>query len=226
MATVNIGNNTGNSGGLQDNRLDFAQTTFNYGIHPSGLTGPYGSRILRELQRFDLSSISAGATCNSAVLYLYDKDWASRTADCTITLYKIADANGNWVEGTVNGDAETGSPCWGYKAYHATTPTGWAGSAGLSTAGTDYVDTSLGSTIFTDGVSGYRAITLNADGRAVLESWFGGTGGNGLVLIGTGLSGAWTEWQSRQGTDTQRPYLAIDYTEAGAGNPWYAYAQQ
>lgn len=218
MATINIGNNTGNSGGLQDTRLDSAGSggNDNYGTHSRGYTGwQSASRIMRCIQRWNLSSIPAGSICNSATLYLYDTDWANRAADCTTTLYKISDANADWVEGTTSDTPQEGSASWNYKAYHAVSPVSWAGSGGLSTAGTDYVNTSLGSTVFTDGVSGYRTITLTAAGLTALEGWFGTTGGGGWLLIGTQSGGAaWTEWHSAVGTDGDRPYLAIDYTLA------------
>jgi hypothetical protein len=218
MTTVNIGNNTGDTGGIQDTRLDSgaAQHTMNYGAATGTIVGKQdASRDERSLLRFDLSSIGVGNACSAAVLYLYDPNWVNRTADCTIDVFKVADANGNWVEGTNDGSVSDGEPSWSYKANYTPTPIEWAGSAGLSTAGTDYVNTSLGQAVFTDGVGGYRTITLNASGRAVVQSWFGGTGGNGILLIGTGSDGCWTSLVSRQGADGQRPYLVVTYAPTG-----------
>ena len=167
MPTVKIGNNTGDDYiGVEDNRVDSNNDTYNNGIHPNGYTGDNGGgRTLREHARYNFVDIPAGATCDSAVMSIYDTNWANRTADLTITLYEIATANGNWVEGTTMNAAEVGSPCWGFKIYNSVA---WAGSAGMSTAGTDYVNTSLGSAVFTDGVSGYRTITLNGPGTTKL----------------------------------------------------------
>ena len=209
MTIVSIGNNTGNAGGMADDRIDTHNTgAYNQGAHLWGYCGGYTSRELRELQRFDLSSIPAGSVCDAATLYLYDTNWSLRTVDNPIAIYRIAAANGDWIEGTQQDEAQVGSPCWSYKAYNTV---GWAGSAGLKTAGTDYVDTVLGSATFTDGVSGYRGITLTAAGLAVLESWFGSTGGPGWILIGSTTVGTWSEWHSRQGTDGNRPYLEVTY---------------
>lgn len=212
MAVATIGNNTGNTySGIQDNRLDQGDANNNYGTHTRGYTGFNGTRIMRELHRWNLTSIPAGATCSAASLFLYDTNWGNRTADCTVTLYKVADANGTWVEGTVNGTTETGSPCYNKKVYNTVN---WAGSVGCGSAGTDYVNTSLGSATFTDGVSGYREIQLNAAGLTVLESWFGQATNNGIVIIGTGSDSNWTEFESSQGTDTHRPYLSVTYSSS------------
>ena len=229
MPTVNIGDNTTGSPtmdypGLEDNRLDTANVTFNNGTHIRGYTGNQTSRIMKEIQRVDLSGLTASWTVTAASLHLYDTNWANRSADCTINVYQISAANGDWIEGTTEDAAEAGSPCWNYKAYDATTPTSWAGSAGLATAGTDYVNTSLGSAIFTDGVSGYRTITFNSTGEGVVEGWLGDATNNGFLLLGSGANNNWTEWHSSQGTDGNRPYLSVTYTTA-AGNPWYYYAQ-
>jgi hypothetical protein len=164
---------------------------------------------MRCLQRWDLSNIPSGAKCDSAILSLYDTNWVSRTQDCTINIYKISDANGDWIEGTAIDAAQVGSPSWHHKVYDTVS---WAGSDGLSTPTTDFINTSLASAIFTDGVSGYRDITFNAAGKAILGSWFGKSTNNGLLLYGTGTDGCWTEWESRQGTDGQRPYLSITYS--------------
>ena len=224
MPTVVIGNNTGDDySGIMDNRLDTWAPDNNNGGQSIGYCGikPSGGREMREMHRWDLSDIPAGASCDAAVLSLYDTDWGSRDSDNTINIYEIADANGDWVEGTASDSAQTGSPCWNYKAY---TSAAWAGSAGLSTAGTDYVNTSLGSAIFTDGVSGYRTITLGADGRSVVADWYGDATNNGVIIIGAG-EGGWTEWVSRSGTDGRRPYLSVTYTASG-GKSYYYQQQQ
>lgn len=226
MPTVVIGDNTGDDySGFEDNRLDSSIGDRNFGAHNRGYTGNQTARIMKELQRVDFSGLTSSWTVTAASLHLYDTDWANRSADCTINVYEIASANGDWVVGTANNAAQTGSSCWSYKAYDATTPTNWAGSAGLGTATTDYINTSLGSAVFTDGVSGYRTITFNSTGEGVVEGWLGDATNDGFLLLGSGSDNNWTEWESSQGTDGNRPYLSVTYTVAAAGNPWYYYAQ-
>jgi hypothetical protein len=198
-----------------DSRLDsVAGGNNNNGTHVSGYAGRDSStRYMREIQRWDLTGIPAGSTCNSASLYLFDHEWSNRTANNATNVYEIAAGNANWVEGTGADVPQTGSSCWNYKAYDPSTPTAWAGSAGLSTAGTDYINTSLGSVTFTDGSgAGFVKIELNATALTALEAAFGST--ITWVIIGDqGTAGSWTEWSSGNNTAIPtRPKLVIDYT--------------
>lgn len=218
MSVLNIGSNTGDSGSVSDARIDNGSPQENnYGAHPKGYAGALGGgRELRECQRFNCSAIAAGNVCSAAVLNLYDTNFSTRGANCTITVYEIAAANAAWQEGTGDGSlAQTGKVCWSWRGYNVDH---WAGSNGCATSGTDYTATALGSAVFTDGVSGYRTITFNATGLAVVQSWFGGTGGGGILLIGTGSGDTLTEWHSKEGDDAKRPYLAITYAAAAAVN--------
>lgn len=210
---VNIGNNTGNSGGVLENRLDNGDPDGNYGAHTKGYFGDLSSntRHFREVQRFDLSSIPAGRTCMTATLYLWDTNWGNHLNSTTLDIYEIASANSTWVAGTANASPQAGSCCWNKKIYNTTA---WAGSAGLNTATTDYVNTSLGTLTFPDhsGFSGYRAVPINSSGLSYLASLFGGTGGAGWLLVGSGSGDTAVEYESHNGTDGHRPYLAIGYS--------------
>ena len=168
--------------------------------------------VKKILFRFDLSSIPSTATIVSATLKMYS---SGATQAQTYTIYKITDANGDWIEGTGAGAAVVGAPCWNYKAYHASTPTNWAGSAGLSTADTDYVNTvlataTLGSIADTELIS----IPFGASGLTVLQDWFGDASNNGLLLITSGTDEYYHSGEST--TESYRPVLSITYTEAGA----------
>lgn len=210
---VNIGNNSGNSGGVLDNRLDNGDPDGNYGGDGNAYFGNLsgGSRIFKEVQRFDLSSIPAGRTCITATLYLYDTNWGNHLQPTTLDIYEIAAANSTWVAGTANAAPQVGSCCWNKKTYNTVA---WAGSAGLSTATTDYINTSLGTLPFPDhsGFTGYRAVPINSSGLTVLAALFGGTGGAGWVLVGSGAGDTAVQFEGHLGTDGHRPYLAIGYS--------------
>ena len=181
----------------------------NYGA--KNVMETYTRNIRKVLMRFNLLSIPASATCTSATLSL--TVGGTHYANRTFALFEIASANGNWVEGTANGSAETGSPCWNYKAYDVSTPTSWAGSAGMSTANTDYVDTVLGSIKPTSIQYGGTKldIPLNASGLAVINSWFGQSTNSGLAGWYTDTASA-TNWCSKEHTtESYRPTLTVTY---------------
>lgn len=145
------------------------------------------------LLRFGLSDIEAGNEATSATLKVYKANAAGASRTTAVNLYAIASANGDWIAGTKdNAQALSGEPCWNAKAADGSggVTTAWAGSAGMSTAGTDYVNTSLGSTNFLrhDEVNTEYTFTLNASGLAVLNSWFGAASNPGFVLIPSGAS--------------------------------------
>lgn len=201
--------------GCKDDRIDSGtgDHTFNNGGHTVDYAGRQtAARFMRDLQRWDLSLIPSTAICSAANMYLFDTNWASRTANNIVNLYKISDANGNWTEGSSIDTNEIGAPSWDFKANNSTA---WAGSAGLSTVTTDYINTSLGTATFTDGVSAFVRIGFNASGCAFLSSIFGTTGGNGFIIFGDeATDGSWTEWaSSSNATVANRPILEI-YTNS------------
>lgn len=196
-------------GAAADTSLNNANPyTYNYG---ASVTLVYNMHSLRAaLYRFDLSSIPASATCTAAkmTLTLATTTYGTRY----FKFYEVASANGDWVEGTGNGSAVTGAPCWNYKAYHASTPTSWAGSGGLSTAGTDYIDTVIAQN------SGAAAsantpidITFNAAGLLIVKSWFGQSTNSGIV--GWYDTGTNVSMHSKEAsTESYRPTLTVTYS--------------
>src|SRR3990172_7367524 len=171
----------------------------------------------KALIEFDCSSIPATATIETgqaATISLYHSVQSS-SVSFTLTFYSIASGNADWPEGTkANGTGVAGDCCWDYKDQ-AASPTAWAGSAGLSTANTDYESSSLGS------VNGNRADAVGTEYSTVLtasriEGWFGVSNTNYGLLITCGANlGAIAS--SDHATAGYRPKLVIDYTEAGGG---------
>ncbi len=64
------------------------------------------------------------------------------TVDVTNDIYAVSPANRGWNEGTgsASGAVQVGTSTWNNRLHNTTA---WAGSAGLGTAGTDYVNTLL-----------------------------------------------------------------------------------
>ena len=174
------------------------------------------------LNRFILSSISSGDICSacSITLTVTNRQYTG-DGDSVVTFYKVSDANGDWIEGTKNNDtAASGEPCWNYKQYDTVA---WAGSAGMGTAGTDYVNTALGSFTWehntADGTQ--KTATFNSDGLAVIQSWFGDETNNGLfskVTTGYAFRSPYAAF-SEHPTVAYRPVLSVTYTASGIAIP-------
>lgn len=163
---------------------------------------------------WDLSSIAAGSTVNSATLTLYQAGSAAANA-FTLTAYNIKSGNGGWIEGTKNNaTAGAGEPCWDAKEADGLggVTTAWAGSAGLGTSGTDYDTTNIGT------VSGNRsdangtayAISLNT---TAVAAWLGNSANYGIKVVTSSGCGAIAS--AENATSGSRPKLDIDYTTAG-----------
>lgn len=187
---------------------------YNYGADIYLAAGRFtnDSNIDRFLIEFDISSIPGTATINSATLYFYIADATYSYASTLIDIYDISAANADWVEGTVNGTTEVGSSCWDKKIYNTTN---WAGSAGLSTAGTDYINSVIGTLTVPNPPNLGTEFTASLDTTAV-GTWR--TTNNGQFVR------ARTESGSNQGahmgssdhaTTGYRPKLVVDYSTGG-----------
>ena len=166
----------------------------------------------RGLCRFDLSSISSLSVCVSAKLILY----ATSIIAGTINVYKISDANGDWIQGTKNRtQAGSGEPCWNAKAADGSggVTTAWAGSAGMSTAGTDYVNTVIATFTTESNLTSNEAmeIVFNENGLAVLQDWFGDVTNNGFLITHSSVA-AQSAHSLESLTPSYRPVLEITYT--------------
>jgi hypothetical protein len=196
--------------------INNANPTYNYGI--------YIYCKSKALLRFDLSSIDSSDICTDADLYMTPAE--NNTGSVVNNIYKVSDANGDWIEGTKNGAAAgSGEPCWNAKEADGSggVTTAWAGSAGLSTAGTDYENTSLAT--YTGAYAAGTAIELpfNESGLTVLQSWFGEVTNNGLLFVNNGNQYI---GMGENGTAARRPVLSVTYTAAASGNPYYYFRQQ
>lgn len=103
--------------------------------------------VQHSIIKFDVSSIPGSTTITSAVFSVRIADVTCSYAGTLIDCYEIAVGNAAWIEGTkTNAQAGAGEPCWNALAANGSggVTTAWAGSAGLSTAGTDYVNSVIG----------------------------------------------------------------------------------
>jgi hypothetical protein len=215
-----------------DTLLHSGNPTYNYGTS-SIISLDEFAPYYKELMKFYLSAIPAGATCNSARLYMYHEELGSAMA-FTVTVYSIALANAAWIEGTKNAAlAGAGEPCWNALAADGAggVTTAWAGSAGCSTSGTDYEASAIGS------FSGDRGDAAGTEYYAELNTtrvagWFGVSNTNyGIVFWNTANKVEYL-CSSDHATTGWRPKLVVDYTAGattlsvsvdGANSAYYKY---
>jgi len=183
-----------------------------------------GDTKRKGLIRFDLSSVSAGSTATAAALKLTSA--AIYTATVTYDLFKIADANGDWIPGTTSlTPAPAGEPCWNAKKADGSggVTTAWAGSVGCSSAGTDFINTVLATYDNTSGDYDLRTNTqydwnFNSSGLTVLNSYFGQSSNNGFLFTQSGT--VQTSFHSGNATtESYRPVLSVTYTAGSTGVP-------
>jgi hypothetical protein len=152
---------------------------------------------------FDLSSIPAGSTINSASLYLANASQSLRT----FTLHRILPANSGWVH-TCN---------WNYRVPSTTRWAGDTGSdggtdAGCSVSGTDYSATVMCSMTFlsTDVTGTFKQFVLDTTEVANMLA-----NNHGMIIVRVDTNAIFGLQSSEHATAGLRPKLEIDYTAAG-----------
>jgi len=164
------------------------------------------------LLRWNISAIPAGATCDNATQSLWND--GTSTQNRSKDFYQVSDANADFPEGTKNNAAGVaGDCCWNYKEQTGGSETAWAGSAGLRTATTDYINTVIFTHNYTanDPAGTEMAATFNAAGKAAIEAYFGST----FSVCGFETGTLPASRTSDHGTAATRPQLVVDYTAAG-----------
>jgi hypothetical protein len=183
---------------IEDAMIHGVNTTLNYGGSTSFSVD--AGTPTRSLLRLVTAAIPAGL--HSAFrLYMYHS-----TNGRTVRAYFVSDANATWVEGTVATQAQTGSCCWAYKAYHATTPTAWAGSAGLGTSGTDYDADASPPSCTTIAGNAYLVLNLR---YAWSQAWKNATRANGGIRL---VCAAGADGINSTENASNQPYAEIDYS--------------
>ena len=201
----------------KDTYLSLTSVTRNYGVTPT-FAQQSGANLAVLMVKFDLSSITASAICNSATLYMYATGTPGTDRAWTETWHSIASGNSAWIEGTKNTTtAGAGEPCWDALAADGAggITTNWAGSKGMQTSGTDYEASTLGT------MTGNRTDATGTEYAAALtalrvKGWFGATNTNyGLHgMCSTNVNGLGTSDNTTAG---YRPKLVVDYSLPSTG---------
>ena len=202
----------GNVDTAKDTLVASGDSSNNYGVATYLLRSVNGQDHAG-LVEFDLSSISATATCDSATFYVYR--YSATTARAyTFNIYSIAVDNADWAEGAKNGSAAgNGEPNWNYRLAGETTA--WHGSAGLSTSGEDFEASEIGN--FSGNESDAEGTEYSADLTAArVEDWFGAINTNyGIKLHNDAYpgQGSYAACSSDHATEAYRPKLVVEYEE-------------
>ena len=196
-----------------DARINSSATSFAYGGHHNSYVGRTGSRYLKDLQNWDLSTIPSNAVISAFYVQYFDDNWASRTANAVISLYQLSAANEDWAESPTTDATGTNYSTWSHKIYSTES---WAGSAGCSTSTTDYIATALATGTFYDGISGWKYLTGTSYGLTTINSLIGST--MYCILNTDGTDGDWTQIRSRNNNlaldnpSWSRPRIKYIYT--------------
>ncbi len=169
--------------GVTDTYLLAYSPDLNYG---AAYAMEFGPDDRAGLLRFNLTSFAGkyvsitGITLTLHISKIFDNSQGDLSA------YVIKPANAGWVAGTggagiSNGEVQPGASTWNRRIHDTAS---WAGSAGLSTAGTDYDATKLGSfhwTTATDYVINFSGTPAQL--KALVDLWSGPQSSNAGILL-------------------------------------------
>lgn len=187
-------------------RSGSGQTALNFGGADQMLIGHHSTTLgnFHGFLRFDLSSLPADIEIQSVTLQMVKPANGVGLA-FTVNIFELSAANANWVEGTANGTTQSGSATWGSKG-----PSAWAGSAGASTAGTDYTDTVLAS-YGGPLTAGDAAFTSEAAFLTAVSSNAGGSLNLGIAINNSAIS-QYYRFATQEHATAAAPELEITYT--------------
>ena len=205
-ATVSFQQGAEGYTGAHDVYIRQNDPTYNYGTTTPLMVDsdePYNSdNDASALLYWDLSSIPAGSTIESASITVYVED-ETDSATPGYDLYEMTQA---WLEGTGNGSATGDGATWNTYDGDNAWPNG-AGGAGDrgSTALANFAATSTGS---------YQ-VALNDAGETVLENWINTPVSNMGFMIHAGEEDNGLDFTTKEGsTVANRPKLTIAYCSA------------
>jgi len=173
---------------------------YNYGVSPAIFVGDFGGVTYVGLVRFDLSSIPAGSTINSAFLNLFGIGFIGVAQ--TGRPYNVLRVTESWVEGTANGAPETGSCDW-FDREHGTLS--WTNAGGTSSS------EHFAFAPVPPVLPGLMTWTVTD----IVKDWIeGGKANYGFLITdgGPGPPGGATDFASSESPDAPKPLLEIDYS--------------
>lgn len=189
----------------------------NTGADTRVITGGIPDGPRHALMRFNLTSLAGQFASISKVtlrLFWQSNSGAFDSTPDTLRVYRVASANSAWVEG--NGFAHlTSDPGWSTWSHRIFGTTSWAGTAGANTAGTDYVNTIIGSKAYTLSEVAGDAFDIDLTDTSFVADWVAGNN-SGLYLRTLAEDGQAIFHSSESTTASLRPQLIIEYSATGA----------
>jgi len=143
------------------------------------------------LLRFNLSSIPSGSTITSMILNLT----GSVVTGSVIEVYRLLPANRNWTENEATWNKQNNA-----------LGISWAGSAGASTAGTDYSSAVMGNFTLTGSDTTHSMVLDLTEAQAMFVN------NAGMLILTTTLGTDNLVYSSDTGTAAFRPKLIVTYT--------------
>lgn len=204
--------------GLDNNLLPIFSSWNNGAATTLRMDGSNPSNYERILMQWSVASIPTGAIPQSVAVRLYNTGTADANTR-TIALYEIAVGNHGWPEGVkVNATPDAGQDGSTWTNYNHNGPVPWSGSAGLGTAGTDYLNTVLSTLTVTGNVAGNVTWATSAAFAATARRWIASsTQNSGLVFIGTAGTGYPVFASSDHATAAYRPTLSVVFATPSGG---------
>lgn len=199
---------TGTYSGMSNSLIISSTPNQNYGTAGSIQFGSVGTEIRKTLLRFDLTAFAGMQLDGDATFTMYQRNPFGTRVE--VSLYQISAANAGWNEGNGGtGAADPGESAWNFLSQ-GSPATPWAGSAGLSTAGVDFL---TGPIVTFDyipsGVNG-TAFNITIPGW-VLQGWIDDPSTNaGMLLVAnTQTTGAYGSFYNNVASQGVRPSLTF-----------------
>jgi hypothetical protein len=224
MAIVIIGDNTGDDySGTEDAWLRSIQTLNNWGAWSEMNVQRYtsGNHAVSCLKFSGINNIPGGSNITGSSVFIY-KHNGTQTNN-TITAKRLLR---NWIEGSLTGSDRTNdtpdSCCWAEYGNGS----GWTTPGALSD-GNDRSSTVSDTTTVsaTNQYYEFSSAQIVQDVSNFRSGSYSNYGWNFERTDGTDDS-TYNSFQTSEGTDGQRPYLSVTYTESSSGNTYYYQQQQ
>lgn len=176
------------------------------------------------LVRFDITSLASQLSAINSVTLRLSVELTPEGAD-TLQLYRLANANAGWIEGTgiatTDPAPSTGMSTWDQRVQGSQN---WAGSPGASTAGTDYLTPLISSRPFDGSTAVNSGFDLIFNDVSFIPAWTAGTNAGLFLRVATESGDGRIVFYSSDaptnfpnlGSPALRPELIIDYTPLSA----------